>query len=89
MNHVTANELKTRGVSAIEAVLESQTEAIVSVRGADRFVVMELAQFHYLRECELEAALAQTHADLAAGRYFKDTPEAHLARVLADDKVEG
>lgn len=89
MNHVTANELKTRGISAIEAALESQTEAIVSVRGADRFVVMDLAQFHYLRACELEAALAQTHADLAAGRYLKDTPEAHLARVLADDKAEG
>lgn len=89
MNHVTANELKTRGISAIEAVLESQTEAIVSVRGADRFVVMDLAQFHYLRECELEAALAQTHADLVAGRYYKDTPEAHLARVLTAGQAEG
>jgi hypothetical protein len=45
---------------------------------------MELAQYHYLRECELEAALAQTRADLAAGRFHKETPEAHLARIQAE-----
>jgi hypothetical protein len=85
MTQLTANELKTKGIAAIEAALEHQTEAIVSVRGNERFVVMDLAQYHYLRECELEAALAQTRADLAAGRFHKDTPEAHLARMLATD----
>ncbi|MEW5788234.1 MAG: type II toxin-antitoxin system Phd/YefM family antitoxin [Pseudomonadota bacterium] len=82
MLHVTANELKTKGVAALEAALENQTEAVVSVRGTERFVVMDLAHYHYLRECELEAALAQSRADLAAGRFVKDSPEAHLARVL-------
>ncbi len=82
MLHVTANELKTKGVAALEAALENQTEAVVSVRGSERFVVMHLAHYHYLRECELEAALAQSRADLAAGRFVKDSPEAHLARVL-------
>lgn len=82
MLQVTANELKTKGVAALEAALENQTEAVVSVRGTERFVVMELAHYHYLRECELEAALAQSRADLAAGRFVKDSPEAHLTRVL-------
>ena len=68
MSSISANDLKTRGVAAIEAALAEQPEAIVSVRGKDRFVVMNLAQYHYLRECELEAALVQTRADLAAGR---------------------
>jgi len=27
------------------------------VRGKDKFVVMDMAQYHYLRECELDAAL--------------------------------
>ncbi len=35
----------------------------------------------YLRECELEAALAETRADLAAGRMVQESPEAHLARL--------
>jgi len=43
--------------------------------------VMEIAQYHYLRECELEAALAESRADLAAGRFVQESPEAHLARI--------
>jgi hypothetical protein len=81
MSQLTANELKTGGVAAIEAALESQTEAIVSVRGKERYVVMEIAQYHYLRECELEAALAQSRADLAAGRFVKESPQAHVKRI--------
>ena len=81
MSHVSANDLKTRGIAAIEAALSEHAEALVSVRGKDRFVVMELAQYHYLRECELEATLAQAKADVAAGRVIKESAEAHLARL--------
>ena len=91
MPQLTANDLKTRGIAAIEAALAHDTEAVVSVRGCERYVVMELAQYHYLRECELEAALAQSRVDLAAGRFHKETPEAHLARIqaeIADEAVE-
>ncbi len=83
MSHINANDLKTKGISAIEAALAQAPEAIVSVRGKDRFVVMDIAHYHYLRECELEAALAQTRADLAAGRFIKESPEDHLARLDA------
>ena len=81
MANLTANDLKTRGIAAIEAVLAESPEAIVSVRGKDRFVVMDIAQYHYLRECELEAALAETHADVAAGRFVKESAAAHVKRV--------
>lgn len=81
MSYLAANELKTKGVAAIEAALERNCEAIVSVRGKERFVVMGIEHYHYLRECELEAALAQTRADLAAGRFVKQSPEEHLARL--------
>lgn len=81
MAHISANDLKIKGVSAIEAALASEPEAVVSVRGKDRYVVMDLAHYHYLRECELEAALAQTRADLAEGRFVKESPQAHLARI--------
>ena len=89
MTSITANDLKTKGVAAIEAALAGQPEAVVSVRGKDRFVVMELAHYHYLRECELDAALAQTRADLAAGRFVEESPEEHLKRIEAlPDAVE-
>lgn len=90
MNQLTANDLKVRGVAAIEDVLAGQTEATISVRGKERFVVMDVAQYHYLRECELEAALAQSQADLAAGRALPESAAEHMARMdrlLADDAV--
>ena len=81
MSNLTANDLKTKGIAAIEAVLADRPEAIVSVRGKDRFVVMDIAQYHYLRECELEAALVETRADVEAGRYVKESAAAHVKRV--------
>ncbi len=81
MPQLTANDLKTKGIAAIGAALAERLEAIVSVRGKDRFVVMEIEQYHYLRECELEAARAETRADIKAGRYVMDTPAAHVKRV--------
>jgi PHD/YefM family antitoxin component YafN of YafNO toxin-antitoxin module len=81
MSHVTANDLKTKGIAAIEAALAERQEVIVSVRGKDRFVVMEIEQYHHLRECELEAALAETRADIKAGRFVKESPAAHVKRV--------
>lgn len=81
MSHISANDLKTKGVAAIESALSSSPEAIVSVRGKERFVVMDIAHYQYLRECELDAALAETRSDLAAGRVVKESPEAHLARL--------
>lgn len=83
MSNITANDLKTRGVAAIEATLADRTEAVVSVRGADRYVVMELAHYHYLRECELEAALAQSRAEVAEGRVVKESAAEHVVRLQA------
>ena len=83
MPSLTANDLKTRGVAAIEEALGRQTEALVSVRGKDQYVVMEVAQYHYLRECELDAALAQSQADIAAGRYVVESAQQHMDRVDA------
>lgn len=88
MQSLTANDIKTRGVAAIEESLAHQPEAMISVRGKERFVVMEVAQYQYLRECELDAALAQSQADVAAGRYVVESAQQHMARLhglLAED----
>ena len=81
MSHLAANDLKTRGIAAIETALQGHSEAIVSVRGKDRYVVMGLEQYQYLRACELEAALVEARADLAKGRAVKESVEAHVARL--------
>ena len=65
MQQLTANDLKTKGIAAIEASLANQSEAIVSVRGKDKYVVIDIEHYHYLRECELDAALAESRANIA------------------------
>lgn len=81
MGAITANEIKTNGVAALERALENSPDAIISVRGKDRFVVMDIAHYHHLRECELESALREAKADVLAGRVVRETPAAHLKRV--------
>jgi hypothetical protein len=83
MSTLSANDLKTGGIAAIEAALSGQPEAIISVRGKERFVVMDVAHYHYLRECELDAALAQSQADVAAGRFVTESAQAHAQRLDA------
>jgi hypothetical protein len=55
----------------------------LSVRGQLRDVVMDLAEFHRLRECELNLALQCSRADLAEGRWLRESVEAHLSRLEA------
>ena len=83
MENLNANDLKVRGIAAIEEALSGQTEATISVRGTQRFVVMEMAHYHYLRESEIDAALVQSRADIAAGRFVQESAEEHMARLNA------
>lgn len=87
MTVLTANDLKTKGVSDLERLLQEASEVVVSVRGKPSYVVMTIAHYDYLRECEIAAAWAQSRSDLEAGRFRREGAEAHQARVereLAD-----
>ena len=81
MTMITANDLKTKGISDIERALRDAREVVISVRGKPRYVVMDITHYDYLRECEIAAAWAQTRADVAAGRYRREDADAHMARV--------
>jgi prevent-host-death family protein len=81
---VTANDLKTKGISDIERILQDAQEVVISVRGKPRYVVMDLAHYDFLRECEIAAAWAQTREDVAAGRYRREGADAHMARIQGE-----
>lgn len=83
MKTVAANELKTKGVTSIEKALENSPEAIISVRGQDRYVVMNMEEYNRLRVCELEAALYETRQQLAAGEFVEESVDEHIARIKA------
>ncbi len=81
MSTVTANELKTKGISAVERCLKVDDEVIISVRGKERYVVMDMDKYAQLREYELTVALQEAKADVEAGRTITETVAEHMQRV--------
>ena len=81
MKTITANELKTKGITAINAAVEENGEATITVRGQDRYVVMDFETYNRLRICELETALNETRREVAEGKYVEESVEDHIKRI--------
>ena len=81
MNSITANELKTKGVSVVENALQSDDEAIITVRGKDKYVIIDMNKYNKLRDYELEIALLEARADVAKGCVKRESVAAHMKRV--------
>ena len=84
MGALPANDLKTKGISAVEARLKTDEEVIISVRGQDRYVIMDLEKYNKLREYELAMALQEAKADVAAGRFVTESVADHMNRISDD-----
>ena len=81
MKNIAANELKTKGVSVLENALKEGGEAIITVRGEQKYVVINMAQYDKLREYELDIALLEAKADIAEGRVRRESVDEHMKRV--------
>lgn len=91
MEFITANELKTKGISSLEKVFAKEDEVIISVRGKPRYVVMELEQYDRLREADIYMAWKEAREAVVKGDYeVIDSVEDHMKRLeneLAEDNV--
>ena len=81
MKTITANDLKSRGISVLESALEHQDEAIISVCGRPRYVLMDIAHYEKFREAELHSAWKEAHRSIAEGDVLETTAEEHIARL--------
>ncbi len=84
MGALAANDLKTKGISAVEARLKVDEEVVISVRGQDRYVIMDLEKYNKLREYELAMAVQEAKADVAAGRCVTESVADHMRRISDD-----
>lgn len=80
-NSITANDLKVKGVTILEQAISSENEAIITVRGKSKYVVLSIDEYNRLRECELEAALIDAKKDLVEGKFYSDSVENHIKRI--------
>ncbi len=81
---IAANDLKTRGVAAIEDALGDSGVAAISVRGRKRYVVLRADEYDRLRELELAQAVAEARADYARGAFVAESVADHLKRLEAE-----
>lgn len=75
---IAANELKTKGVSILETMLDKLDEVLISVRGKNKYVVVDMERYNYLRECELLQVLNETKEDIANGNFDTKSVSEHI-----------
>ena len=81
---ITANELKTRGVTAIKEQLKNQDGVAITVRNKVKYVVITVEEFDRLREAELDLAIIEVENDIKNGNYTIETAEEHINRLWND-----
>ena len=73
---VMANEIKIKGVSLFDSLLSKAQEVIINVRGKNRFVVVDIERYKYLRGLELDRAYVDALQNINDGKYQTlDTPQ--------------
>ena len=78
---ITASELKSKGISFVERLMERSREVFVSVRGRKKFVILPLDEYERLKEAELESIIRQAEKDYEEGRYVVESAEEHFRRL--------
>ena len=81
---ITANELKTKGIKAIEEQLAQTPEAAITVHGKVKYVAMTVEQFDKMRMAELEVAYMLCKKDIEDGNYTTSLEE-HFAELDKED----
>ncbi len=78
---ITANDLKTKGITILDKETEDGIEVIVTVRGKNKYVVLPIEKYNHLRECELEAALLEAKRDVKEGKFTRESVDKHIKRI--------
>ncbi len=81
---ITANELKTKGVKAIEKKIKEDERILLTVRGKAKYVVMSVEEYDKMREAELDLAIIQINKEIEEGKYTIETAEEHVKRLWND-----
>ncbi|MBE8190384.1 MAG: prevent-host-death protein [Candidatus Thioglobus sp.] len=78
---ITANQVKTKGVSVFDNALKRDGEAIIEVHGKSKYVVLDIERYNDFRANELDILYIQTLQDLKNGDYKTQTAPQHIQYV--------
>lgn len=77
---ISANDLKKKGVKFIEELIKKNNEIIISVRGKQKYVVIDVDRYRKLRDSELELAYIEAMKDYKEEKYHTDI-ETHIKNI--------
>ncbi len=83
---ITANDIKTKGLKAIEEGLSKDDRLSVSVRGKVKYVILKADDYDQLRLAELEIAYKETKVDIEKGRFKIESVDQHMERLWKKPK---
>ena len=75
---VSANDIKTKGVTLLDKLFEKASEVIINVRGKNKYVVIDIERYKQLRELELDRLYEETMQEIKEGRFKTQSVEVHL-----------
>jgi len=78
---ISANTIKTKGISFINKFIKNKDEVIVSVRGKRKYVILPIEEYEHIRDLEIEQAVKQAEDDYNNNRYIAESAEEHFKRI--------
>ncbi len=78
---LTANDIKTKGISLVEKLIKKYNEVFITVRGKKKFVILPIEEYERLKEAELEKIIREAEEDYNQGRVIKESAEDHFKRI--------
>ncbi|MDX9898815.1 MAG: type II toxin-antitoxin system prevent-host-death family antitoxin [Spirochaetia bacterium] len=81
VGHITANDLKVKGISAIDDLVSEHNGVVITVHGKQKYVVISMEEYSQLREYELDAAIQESKNDIENGMVYTGTIEEHIKRI--------
>jgi len=78
---ITANDLKVKGVKAIEEQLKNASEVPITVRGKVKYVAMSVEQYDAMRSSGLLMAYQNRLEDISQGKFTSETASEHVERL--------
>ncbi len=79
---VSANEVKKRGVSLFERLLTKANELIITVRGKQKFVVLDIDRYNEFKKYELDIAYLKAMNDIKNKNYKEQSAKEHISELL-------
>ena len=78
---VTASEVKAKGVSIFDKLLDGFSEVVINVRGKDKYCVIPFEEYEDFRAFKLEKARNEVMQDIKKKGQYHTSLEKHFSAI--------